>query len=166
MPDQTNLPQKKTPVDVMAVVTRSYPFVSIDEMEGMSLQRTLAASTATAVLAEPESHALDEMTGEPFWLQGIDFFTFSQVKGHEADLYAYLNCYWDNGAGFTVTTGSPFVITRVHRLAELQVLPRRVMSILVESKRNQGQASLWIVEAPLVTGNGPVSIIETVAEAL
>jgi hypothetical protein len=164
MPDKSNLPEKKSPSRLIEIVAQSYPVVSIDEMEGMSLQRTLAAQTATQVLAEPESHSLDEMTGEPFWLQGIDFFTYSQVKDRENDLYAYLNCYWDTGAGFTVTTGSAFVITRVHRLAELHVLPRRVMSILVESRRNQGQSSLWIVEAPLRAENGTAPIVETTAE--
>ena len=160
MPTTSNLPERRTSADVITSISLRYPVVPPDELEGRTLVRTLTAETATAVLAAPESVALDDITGEPFWLMGISFFTYSQVKDRENDLYVYLDCYWDDGRGFSATTGSPFVISRVHRLSELGVLPRRVMSILVESRRNSGQSSLWIVEAPLSTSNGPGPIIE------
>lgn len=158
---KTNLPERKTGTELIAEIASQYRVVSFDEMEGLTIERTMMAETATQVLAAPESVSLDEHTGEPFWLIGIDFFAQSQVKGREDDVYAYINCYWDNGSGFQATTGSPFVISRVHRLAMLGVLPRRVMSVLVESKRNQGQSSLWIVEAPQRTTGVVAEVIET-----
>lgn len=158
---KTNLPERKTGTELIAEIASQYRIVSFDEMEGLTIERTMFAETATQVLAAPESVSLDELTGEPFWLIGIDFFAQSQVKGREDDVYAYINCYWDNGSGFRATTGSPFVISRVHRLAMLGVLPRRVMSVLVESKRNQGQASLWIIEAPQRTTGLGEQVIET-----
>lgn len=166
MTDKLSVPKHSDVRNPVLVIAEQYPVVTPDEMENLTLSRTLLAETATAVLAEPESHSLDEMTGEPFYLDGIDFFTYSQVKGREDDLYAYINCHWDNGNGFTVTTGSPFVLVRAHRLKELQVLPRRVMSVLVESRRNQGQSSLWIVDAPEARDNGVGRVLEATAEII
>jgi len=164
MPAHSNLPEVTGAAALIDAISGNYRVVAVDEMEGLTIARTLTAETATAVLAEPESHPLDEMTGEPFWVDGIDFFTYSQVKGRESDLYAYINAHWDDGRGFQATTGSPFVISRVHRLSELGVLPRRVMSVLVESKRNAGQSSLWVVDAPVRADNGPRPVIEAEAE--
>lgn len=161
---KTNLPERKTGTELIAEIASQYRVVSFDEMEGLTIERTMFAETATEVLMAPESVSLDEHTGEPFWLIGIDFFARSQVKGREDDVYAYINCYWDDGSGFQATTGSPFVISRVHRLTMLGVLPRRVMSVLVESKRNQGQSSLWIIEAPERPENGAGAVIATTAE--
>jgi hypothetical protein len=166
MPDKTNLPARATSEELIVSIAANYTVVDPEELEGRTLLRTLTAETATQVLAGPESQSLDEMTGEPFWLVGIDFFTFSSVKGRESDLYAYIDCYHDDGRGFQVTTGSPFVISRVHRLGELGVLPRRVMSLLVESKRNQGQSSLWIVDAPKSRDNGGRGVVDTTGEII
>jgi hypothetical protein len=166
MPDKTNLPVAMSSQDLIADIASHYPIISPEDFEGLGIQRALQAETLTAVLAMPESVSLDEITGTPFWLLGIDFFTYSAVKTREKDLYAYINCYWDNGVGFQATTGSGYALGRVHRCAQLNGLPRRVMSLLVESKRTPGQSSLWIVDAPEGRTNGAQKVIDTTGEII
>ena len=159
MPDKINLPDPTSAAELVEQIATGYTVIAPEDLEGLGIMRALAAETATAVLALPESKSLDEMTGEPFWLDGIDFFTYSAVKGREDDLYVYLSCHYDNGQGFQATTGSGYTIGRVHRLVQLGVLPRRVMSVLVESKRNQGQSSLWVIDAPERPTNGAREVV-------
>lgn len=165
MTDKTNLPQKQGALSLAEVIEDQFEVVDLEAEEDFTISRTLSMDLATEILSAPESVSLDQITGEPFWLDSVNFFAKTTMKNAEHPYYVYLNCHWDDGRGFQGTTGSPFLMSRAVRLAQVQALPRRVMSVLVESRRNAGQASLWIVDAPERHHKENGSVIETTAEA-
>jgi hypothetical protein len=85
--------------------------------------------------------------GENVIIVGIDGWLPSDIKSG-LGRYIVLSCIDPaTGEHFTATTGSPYVITRALRLAELGALPVEVRVVELESKSNPNQSSLWIVAA-------------------
>jgi len=165
MPPTPNLPDTKTAAGLLAAKLERYPILDPETLDERTLMKTLSATNAEAVGAMPDTVGLDDITGEPFWLEGIEGALPSTIKGSTNDLYYLLSCHWDDGRAFTATTGSKFCITRAIRWDELDALPRRVMSLLLEGKRDPTRSSLWLVDAPLRAAPGATTPVEAKATA-
>jgi len=147
----SNLPVLSPASALLAAKLAELPILDPDTIDERTLAQTLSATSAEDVGAMPETASLDSITGEPFYLLGIEGCLPSGIKGREDEFYYLLRCRYDDGRQFTASTGSKFCITRAIRWTELEALPRRVMSVLLESKRDSTRSSLWLVDAPLRT---------------
>lgn len=123
------------------------PALSIEDVTERTIQRTMAATTADDVLADPQAKGLEAFTGQ--------VITINKVLGAlPSDFQTGLTRYLvleiarsDTGELDVVTTGSLFVVSRVFKLMELNALPAKVRVLELESKNKKGQSSLWIVKA-------------------
>lgn len=123
------------------------PAMDMTDAVERSLERTLNATTAEDVLADPESQGLADLVGKTFWLQGV-LGCLESTKKSGPSRYLVLDCADDEtGMRFTATTGSLFAMARILKLWELGALPRRVRAVELESRSNPDQKSLWVVDA-------------------
>jgi hypothetical protein len=157
----TNLPEAKSAYDVLAERLDAYPCLDAEDLTEQTLTSILTATTAEAVLVDPESDGLRDIVGEPFYLVGIKGWLHSQLKGKEEERYLMIDAGRDDGTRFTVTTGSPFASARALQLAKLDQLPRRVKAVELENKRSPGTFSLWIVDAPLPRTTPAINAVAT-----
>lgn len=122
------------------------PALSIEEVVERTLTRTLMAATADDVLANPEAMGLEALSGEVVSILGISGCLPSRHKGG-LSRYLVLDLERETtGEKVSVTCGSPYVVSRVFRLAELGALPARVRVLALDSSANPGQTSLWLVK--------------------
>lgn len=160
MSAKTDLPAKGQATNALAERVARYPLLDPDDIDERTLLKTLSAETAEDILASPDTEGLRDITGEPFYLVGIEGFLPSNLKDHEDEVYALLTCRRDDGTQFTASTGSKFAITRAIRMDELGLLPRRVVAVSLESKNDPNRSSLWLVDAPLFRRPNPGPVID------
>lgn len=142
-----NLPSTTAGSDALLAKLDNLPALSVDDVIERTLTRALSAGTAEEVLSNPEAMGLRDLVGQTVIVNGIDGWLPSDIKGG-LGRYVVLSCTDpETGERFTATTGSPYVITRALRLAELDALPQLVRVVELESKSNPNQSSLWIVAA-------------------
>jgi hypothetical protein len=161
-----NLPATASAAEILAAKLENYPILDPETIDERTMLKTLSAVSAEDVGTLPDTASLDSITGEPFYLLGIEGRLLSNIKGHEDEFYYLLSCRWDDGRHFTASTGSRFCITRAIRWDELGALPRRVMSVLLESKRDATRSSLWLVDAPLRDMPGATAPLDATARAI
>jgi hypothetical protein len=161
-----NLPATASAAEILAEKLENYPILDPETIDERTMLKTLSAASAEDVGAMPDTASLDSITGEPFYLLGIEGCLPSEIKGRADDFYYLLACKWDDGRHFTASTGSRFCITRAIRWDELGALPRRVMSVSLESKRDSSRTSLWLVDAPLRAAAGATAPLDATARAI
>jgi hypothetical protein len=150
----------KTRDEALERVMSNYPVLDPDDVELRSAMEVMTATTPEDTLRAPESVSLRDIGGEPFWLEGITGLLPSTMEESAGKYYALYRCAWDDGRKFTATSGSPYVFFRAARCDEMGWLPRRMVSLLVQSKTNVNRWSLWVVDRPLRAEPDPIVYVE------
>ncbi|MHB8506286.1 MAG: hypothetical protein ACYDEN_11330 [Acidimicrobiales bacterium] len=142
-----------TPSNLPVVATQAMearldrlPALDVEDVIERTLTRTLSATTAEEVLADPEARGLRDFVGRVITITGV---AGALPSRYDTGLSRYLVVDVEDettGTKGVVTVGSPFVAARVLRLVELGALPARVRVVELESASNPGQASLWITK--------------------
>lgn len=167
MPKDVVIPQEqalaipKTRDEALERVMSNYPILDPDDIELRSALEVMTATTPEDTLRLPESVSIRDICGEPFWLDGIQGLLPSTMEESAGKYYALYHCSWDDGRKFTATSGSPYVFFRAAHLDEMAWLPRRVVSMLVQSKGNTNRWSLWIVDRPATVDPVSGDVIDT-----
>ncbi|WP_343576706.1 hypothetical protein [Mycobacterium sp.] len=135
--DSRNLDRLERAIDLI-------PIMSVDDLVARTLERALNADSVEDVLADPEAVGLRDLVGQVVTLERVagalpSTYTTGPTR------YIILDVTPETtGTPMSVTCGSPYVISRAIRLAELGALPTRVRVLELESASNPGQSSLWI----------------------
>jgi hypothetical protein len=139
-------PASATAGNALELKLDQLPALSIDEVVERTLTKTLNATTAEDVLADPEAVGLGDYAGKVLTLLAVAGALPSAYKTGPSR-FIVVDCI-DNETGgrFSATCGSPYVISRALRLAELGLLPAQVRVVELESTANPGQSSLWLVK--------------------
>ena len=145
------MPSNATPATIPAAAAierylDALPVLSIEELTERTLTQTLNATTIEDVLKNPEAAGLEDYNGQVLRVDRIAGVLPSTYQTGPTR-YVVIDCVPDTtGEPVSITCGSPYVMTRLFRAAELDAFPVRVRVIALESVSNPGQSSLWIVK--------------------
>lgn len=111
-----------------------------------SIERIMNAPTPEIALADPESLGLENVVGDTITILRVNGIVPSAIAGREDDYYIVFDAE-HNGEVKAFSTGSMFASARIAKCHFEGWLPRTVRVVQLESARNRGQSSLWIVDA-------------------
>jgi hypothetical protein len=141
-----NLPQVATGTEAIEQAMDTLPALSTDDVVERTLSRTMNATTAEDVLADPGAVGLADYVGRVIELVAVAGVLPSRYDSGLSRYVVMDIVDPDTGEKVSVTVGSTYIISRALKLAQLGALPCKVRVLELESASNPGQSSLWIVK--------------------
>lgn len=141
-----NLPATVNPYDELETRLDQLPVFDLEGLAERTIANTLSATTPEEVLADPSAAGLDDFADRVVYLVAI---TGALPSAYDTGPTRYVTLDIadpDTGEHHTVTTGSPYVMSRAFKLADMGALPCLVRVLQLESKNNSGRTSLWITK--------------------